>query len=113
MPPRAVANGRAAHANGSAKPPTDAVEHELLRRLLASPEWVHIRATLHARLNEAGWVDDLYIRGTARTANSLTAVTVQDLLDHLGPHAHAAVPAAVKQEIMGMIRAFLDRQVAS
>ncbi|KAI5828650.1 hypothetical protein K523DRAFT_306757, partial [Schizophyllum commune Tattone D] len=129
MPPRAAANGRGAYsangarassstngavnANGATKPPMDAVEHELLRRLLASPEWGTIRAALHARLNEAGWVDELYIRGTARTANSLTSVTVQDLLDHLGPHAHAAVPAHVKQEIMGMIRAFLDRQVAS
>ena len=85
MPPRAAANGRGAYstngaragsstngavnANGATKPPMDAVEHELLRRLLASPEWSAIRAALHARLNEVGWVDELYIRGTARTAN--------------------------------------------
>ncbi|TRM60046.1 hypothetical protein BD626DRAFT_506283 [Schizophyllum amplum] len=90
MPPRAAApsNGRPYMLNGTSKAPPDAVEQELLRRLLASPEWVRIRATLHARLNEAGWVDDLYIRASSRTANSLTAVTVQDLIDVLGPHAH-------------------------
>ncbi|KDQ52555.1 hypothetical protein JAAARDRAFT_61862 [Jaapia argillacea MUCL 33604] len=100
MPP----NGRQP-ANNDA----DAYFAQIQRRMMETGEWDRFLTLLTVKLNEAGWLDDLrhHAKESARVMEPLSFHT---LLDELRPHAQASIPAAVRQEILGIMRQYVGKQ---
>ncbi|GJF00168.1 transcription factor e(y)2-domain-containing protein [Phanerochaete sordida] len=88
----------------------DALYAAISRRMIESGEWERISDLLLKRLNEAGWVDQVHheSKETARRADS---TPVRQLLEQLKPHAESTVPPAVRQEVLAVIRQYLDSQI--
>lgn len=83
---------------------------QLQRRMIEYGDWDRISNTLTQKLNESGWLDDLrhQSREMARNGDS---VTVESLMSELRPRAGASIPPRVKQEVISMIRQYLEQQL--
>ncbi|KAI1787478.1 hypothetical protein LXA43DRAFT_707199 [Ganoderma leucocontextum] len=85
----------------------------LRRRMIANGDWDRICARLARDLNESGWIDRFKDRSKemARTAESSGGISVETLLADLLPLAEEEVPVNTRQEIIGVIRKLLERQI--
>ncbi|EJD00415.1 uncharacterized protein FOMMEDRAFT_142345 [Fomitiporia mediterranea MF3/22] len=84
----------------------DSTYAQVHRRIVESGEWDRIYAALIARLSELGWIDSL--RHSAR--DHARHMQFRDLLAEVEEQCNSSVPLAVRQEIMGLIRNFVEKQ---
>ncbi|KAI0347388.1 hypothetical protein BDW22DRAFT_1351820 [Trametopsis cervina] len=86
---------------------------QIHRRMVESGEWDRISTMLAKRLNEAGWVDDLHHRTkeSARSAERGDSATARQLMADVRSHAEGAVSPAVRQEIVALVRQYLESQI--
>ncbi|KAM5530443.1 hypothetical protein V8D89_015883 [Ganoderma adspersum] len=84
----------------------------LRRRMIENGDWDRICTRLARELNESGWLDRFKDRSKemARTAESSGGISVETLLADLFPQAEE-VPVHTRQEIIGIIRKLLERQI--
>ncbi|TFK83573.1 hypothetical protein K466DRAFT_665749 [Polyporus arcularius HHB13444] len=85
----------------------------LRRRMIENGDWDRICARLARELNESGWIDRFKDRSKemARAAEGNGGLSVEALLAELMPQAEADIPMGVRQEIVGVIRKLLERQI--
>ncbi|KAI0631595.1 transcription factor e(y)2-domain-containing protein [Trametes polyzona] len=85
----------------------------LRRRMIENGDWDRISARLARELNESGWIDRFkdISKETARRAEATGGISVEALMTELGPQAEEEVPTAVRQEIIGVLRKLLERQI--
>ncbi|TFY54654.1 hypothetical protein EVJ58_g8734 [Rhodofomes roseus] len=83
---------------------------QLLRRMTGHGDYDRLLWVLTQKLNESGWLDDFRDKSKemARNADSISAET---MMTELRPQAEATIPPKVQQEIMTMIRQYLEKQV--
>ncbi|KIJ37567.1 hypothetical protein M422DRAFT_177887 [Sphaerobolus stellatus SS14] len=93
----------------SSKDADQGLYKEVHRRLVQSGEWDRIVTLLSQKLNENGWVDDMRIRGK-EAARNMDSPKFQKLLEQIEPHAQSSVPLAIRQEIMVIIKQFLEKE---
>ncbi|TDL20429.1 hypothetical protein BD410DRAFT_790913 [Rickenella mellea] len=89
---------------------TDALYSQIHKRMVESGEWNRIYATLADKLNELGWIDELRHQGKEQARN-MHPLQFSTLFADLDAHAQASVPLAVKQEIIGLIKSFVEKQL--
>ncbi|KAI8995204.1 transcription factor e(y)2-domain-containing protein [Trametes punicea] len=85
----------------------------LRRRMIENGDWDRIAARLAHELNESGWIDKFkdQSKETARAAEATGGVSVETLMAELWPQAQEEVPSSVRQEIVGVIRKLLEKQI--
>ncbi|RPD72911.1 hypothetical protein L226DRAFT_141060 [Lentinus tigrinus ALCF2SS1-7] len=87
----------------------------LRRRMIENGDWDRICARLARELNESGWIDRFKDRSKemARAAEGTGGggMSVEALLADLLPRVEADLPMGVRQEIIGVIRKLLERQI--
>ncbi|KAI0739486.1 transcription factor e(y)2-domain-containing protein [Daedaleopsis nitida] len=85
----------------------------LRRRMIENGDWDRISARLARELNESGWIDKFKNRSKemARGAELNGGISVETLLMELMPQAEDDIPMNVRQEIIGVIRKLLERQI--
>ncbi|GBE85749.1 hypothetical protein BKA93DRAFT_826494 [Sparassis latifolia] len=83
---------------------------QLHRRMVESGEWDRLSAVLMRELNEYGWLDDMRHR-SKEMARGMERPTVEQLMAGLRAHAEASVPAGVRQQVVGMLRQYMEKQV--
>ncbi|TCD65465.1 SAGA histone acetylase and TREX-2 complexes component [Steccherinum ochraceum] len=88
----------------------DALYAQIQRRMVNSGDWDRISEALEAKLNESGWIDSLH-DSSKETARAGESVSVGTLLESLGSQAASSVSPKVKEEIIQMIRQYLDTQL--
>ncbi|GAA5898671.1 hypothetical protein JCM6882_000892 [Rhodosporidiobolus microsporus] len=100
----------------SAAPPTSTLApqqdlHDALRsRLVSSGEYSRVLETLKAKLDEAGWEDQ--VRDVAREkARAQSQPSLKGLVDELEPTALGMIPPEVRAEVEAMVRAFVEKSV--
>ncbi|KAL5522079.1 SUS1 [Sanghuangporus sanghuang] len=84
----------------------DSTYAQIHRRIVESGEWDRIYAALVARLSELGWIDTL--RSSAK--DHAHHMRFRDLLAELEDQCNSSIPLSVRQEIMQMIRIFVEKQ---
>ncbi|EPS94275.1 hypothetical protein FOMPIDRAFT_1134676 [Fomitopsis schrenkii] len=83
---------------------------QLLRRMTKSGEYDRISWALTQKLNESGWLDDHKDRAK-EMARSAEGTSVETIVTELRPQAEVSIPPKFKQEILSMIRQYLEKQV--
>ncbi|GAA6006432.1 hypothetical protein JCM10207_004933 [Rhodosporidiobolus poonsookiae] len=85
--------------------------HSALRsRLLESGEYSRVLDVLKAKLDQAGWEDQ--VRDIAREkARVQDPPNLQALVADLEPTALGMIPAEVRAEVEEMVRAFVEKSV--
>ncbi|EIW52857.1 uncharacterized protein TRAVEDRAFT_24245 [Trametes versicolor FP-101664 SS1] len=86
---------------------------QVRRRMIENGDWDRISSRLARELNESGWIDrfrDLS-KETARRADTTGGISVEALMTELGPQAQDEVPSAVRQDVIGVLRKLLERQI--
>ncbi|KZT67551.1 hypothetical protein DAEQUDRAFT_728986 [Daedalea quercina L-15889] len=83
---------------------------QILRRMTEHGEYDRLLWMLTQKLSESGWLDDFRDKSKelARNADNMPAET---MMNELLPQAEASILPKVRQEIVAMIRQFLDKQV--
>ncbi|KAI0653125.1 transcription factor e(y)2-domain-containing protein [Cubamyces menziesii] len=85
----------------------------LRRRMIENGDWDRIAARLARELNESGWIDKFkdQSKEMARAAENTGGISVDTLMAELAPQAQGEVPSAVRQDIIGVIRKLLEKQI--
>ncbi|KAI0740421.1 hypothetical protein C8Q76DRAFT_640901 [Earliella scabrosa] len=85
----------------------------LRRRMIENGDWDRISARLARELNESGWIDRFKDRSKemARRAEGSGGISVETLMAELLSQAEEEVPINVRQEIIGVLRKLLERQI--
>ncbi|KIO28910.1 hypothetical protein M407DRAFT_242834 [Tulasnella calospora MUT 4182] len=88
------------------------LQDNIVKRLIQTGEWDKISAVLKDRLSESGWTDDTY-NNAKETARQQQQLHFKSLMTELVPNAEATVPAEIKEEILGLIRKFIEENTSS
>ncbi|KAI0808076.1 hypothetical protein C8Q74DRAFT_1313652 [Fomes fomentarius] len=91
----------------------------LKKRMIENGDWDRISARLARELNESGWIDRFKDRskGMRYPGESLYkmarngGISVEALMTELLPLAEEEIPMQVRQEIIGLVRKLLERQI--
>ncbi|THH29347.1 hypothetical protein EUX98_g4833 [Antrodiella citrinella] len=90
--------------------PRDVLYAQIQRRMMSSGDWDRISEALASKLNENGWVDSLH-DSSKETARADESVSVRKLLENFRSQPASLVPPKLKDEIVQLIRQYLDTQL--
>ncbi|KAH9475364.1 Transcription and mRNA export factor SUS1 [Psilocybe cubensis] len=82
---------------------------QVRRRLIESGEWDQLRAVMHAKLNEAGWCDEIHHK-SKEVSKTIEPLSFKALHAKVAPQAENSVPLAVKRELSSLIRQHIEKQ---
>ncbi|TKR92634.1 hypothetical protein L596_007250 [Steinernema carpocapsae] len=82
-----------------------------------SGERDNLREILALELSSCGWTREIeeriktFIREQQRKRDEGEKVTLEEIVAEVRDEARRAIPASVKEEIMGLIRTFIENQI--
>ncbi|KAH8827257.1 hypothetical protein DL96DRAFT_1710394 [Flagelloscypha sp. PMI_526] len=90
--------------------PADALRPDIVKRMVQDGEWDRIMVHLKLQLNEHSWPDEM--RGKAQESkNSQNPGKFQAFYDGVRKEAPGSIPAAVRKDIMNLIRKYVEEQL--
>lgn len=87
------------------------LQDSLIKRLIQSGEWDRISALLKEKLSESGWTDETYHQ-TREHARQQPRLHFRSLMEEVVPKVEANVPSSVKEEVLAMIKTFVEENTA-
>ncbi|KAG9007768.1 SAGA histone acetylase and TREX-2 complexes component [Tulasnella sp. 427] len=88
------------------------LQDNIVKRLIKTGEWDRISAVLKDRLSESGWTDETY-NNAKESARQQQPLHFKTLMTEMVPNAEAAVPPEVKEEVLALIRKFIEENTSS